>query len=363
MKRPLTSLWPGPRHAVGLGLMWAALLAWMAWHVLDWAVWQAVFTPDLAACQALQHRGACWGVVAEKGPQWLWGRYPTEERWRPALALLCWASGAVGWAAMALRGSHLPPGKRIATVAGLFALMVLAPVLMHGGWEERAWGLPAAPVVPIALWGGLPLTLLVATFSLTARVPLDAVWAWGRHRGPRLWRWFCTLCIETLRGAPLVMWLFMAAFMLPALWGPDHDVGLLSRVLMVTVPFSAAYMAEIFRGALAVIPPPLEEAATTLGAHRWQVQWRVVVPQAWQVALPSLTGHAIGVLKDTALLSVVGLHELSGSMGLSLNGDADWRPFFLEAYLVVGALYVALGLALSSLGRRLEAQAPPGGHA
>jgi len=61
-------------------------------------------------------------------------------------------------------------------------------------------------------------------------------------------------------------------------------------------------------------------------------------------------------LKDTALISVVGLHELQGSLGLSLNGDADWRPFFLEAYLAVGALYLGMGLALSALGRRLEAR-------
>jgi len=177
----------------------------------------------------------------------------------------------------------------------------------------------------------LPLTLLVATVTLLGSVPLAMLWAWGRHRGAQPIRWLCTACIETLRGAPLVMWLFMAAFMLPALWGPTVDIGLLPRVLMVTVPFSAAYMAEIFRGALAAVQPAQEEAARTLGAHAGQVLWHVVMPQAWRVALPSLTSHSIGVLKDTALISVVGLHELQGSLGLSLNGDADcgpssWRP-------------------------------------
>ncbi len=245
-------------------------------------------------------------------------------------------------------------------VCAALALWGLAPLLMLGGWSAQPWGLPEAPRVPVEQWGGLPLTLLVATVTLLASVPLAALWAWGRQRGSRPWRWACTVCIETLRGAPLVMWLFMAAFMLPAVWGPEVDAGLLPRVLMVTVPFSAAYMAEIFRGALAVVQPAEEEAASTLGARAWQVQWRVVVPQAWQVALPSLTSHAIGVLKDTALISVVGLHELSGSMGLSLNGDADWRPFFLEAYLVIGAVYVALGLSLSALGRQLERRQPSG---
>lgn len=342
-------------------LLWGLLALWLAWQVFEWAIWHAVFAPDLTACQALQHRGACWGVVAEKGPQWLWGRYPSEERWRPALALLAWGTASVGLASLAWR--RPAPGRPARLALAVCAALILwsvAFVLMRGGWSAQPWGLPGAPRVPADQWGGLPLTLLVATVTLLASVPVAALWAWGRQRGPRLWRWVCTLCIETLRGAPLVMWLFMAAFMLPAVWGPEVDVGLLPRVLMVTVPFSAAYMAEIFRGALAVVQPAEEEVALTLGARTWQVQWRVVVPQAWQVALPSLTGHAIGVLKDTALISVVGLHELNGSMGLSLNGDADWRPFFLEAYLVIGAVYVALGLSLSALGRQLEGRLPSG---
>lgn len=335
-------------------LCWTVLALWLGWQVFDWGVRQAVFSPDLSACQALQHQGACWGVVAEKGPQWLLGRYPVEERWRPALALGLWLCTLVGvGSALALQqGSR--GLQAVGPVLGGVLLAGLPVALLHGGWL-------GLPVVPVQEWGGLPLTLLVATVTLLGSVPLAAVWAWGRQRGPRPVRWACTACIETLRGAPLVMWLFMAAFMLPALWGPEVEVGLLPRVLMVTVPFSAAYMAEIFRGALASVHIAQEEAAATLGAAAWQVQWRVVAPQAWQVALPALTGHAIGVLKDTALITVVGLHELNGSLGLSLNGDADWRPFFLEAYLAVGALYLAMGLALSALGRRLEAQSPGAG--
>jgi general L-amino acid transport system permease protein len=300
-----------------------------------------VFQPDLAACQALGHEGACWGVVAEKAPQWLMGRYPPDERWRPALAMLAWCLAF---------GCLLVPRWKPSVRMGLaMGACLLAVALMRGGWSSLA-------SVPWSAWGGLPLTLLVATVTLLGSAPLAMLWAWDRHRGAPPIRWLCTACIETLRGAPLVMWLFMAAFMLPALWGPTVDIGLLPRVLMVTVPFSAAYMAEIFRGALAAVQPAQEEAARTLGAHTGQVLWRVVMPQAWRVALPSLTSHSIGVLKDTALISVVGLHELQGSLGLSLNGDADWRPFFLEAYLAVGAIYLGMGMAVSALGRRLEAR-------
>jgi general L-amino acid transport system permease protein len=74
----------------------------------------------------------------------------------------------------------------------------------------------------------------------------------------------------------------------------------------------------------------------------------------WRNALPPLTSHAIGVLKDTALVTIVSLQDLTGAMSVSLNGDADWRPFFLEAYLVIAMIYAALCLSVATLGQRLE---------
>ena len=62
--------------------------AWAGFHALDWAVLHAVFRPDAEACRAVQH-GACWGVVAEKWRPILFGRYPYEDQWRPAVAVTC----------------------------------------------------------------------------------------------------------------------------------------------------------------------------------------------------------------------------------------------------------------------------------
>jgi len=77
----------------------------------------------------------------------------------------------------------------------------------------------------------------------------------------------------------------------------------------------------------------------------------------WRRALPPLTSHAIGVLKDTALVTIVSLQDLTGAMSVSLNGDADWRPFFLEAYLVIAMVYAVMCLSVAAVGRRLENQA------
>ena len=95
-----------------------------------------------------------------------------------------------------------------------------------------------------------------------------------------------------------------------------------------------------------------------LGASRWRIHLDVTLPAVFRGALPPLTSHVIGVIKDTSLVMVVSLHELTGAMSVSLNGDADWRPYFLEAYLFIGAVYALLCLGVARLGRRMEARWP-----
>ena len=211
------------------------------------------------------------------------------------------------------------------------------------------------------LWGGLPLTLLLTVASLTLSLPLALLLAWGRL-SPRAWlSWPCALFIEVVRGAPLVMWLFMAAFVLPIVV-PDTLLGPVGRVLAVSTLFSAAYAAETLRGGLRVVAGEQAEAARMLGADWWTSQRTVIVPQALRTALPSLVNHTIGLLKDTALVMIVSLQDLTGAMSVSLNGDPQWRPFFLEAYLVIALAYALLCLGVALLGRRLEALYPAVGH-
>jgi general L-amino acid transport system permease protein len=87
------------------------------------------------------------------------------------------------------------------------------------------------------------------------------------------------------------------------------------------------------------------------------------VPQAFRSAIPALTGHTIGMLKDTSLVTVVSLQDLTGAMSMSLSGDADWHPFFLEAYLLIAAVYALLCLGVSAIGHRLEQRYPALGQA
>lgn len=331
--------------------LWWLPVAWLGWHVLDWAVLQATFRPDLAACRAVVHDGACWGVVQVKGMAWLFGRYPEAERWRPALAMLAWAL-SLGWL---LRSVWSAPTRSLTWPAVVSLLSWPA-----GMWLMWGPGLGLS-VVDTAQWGGLPLTLLLTACSLILSAPLALGLAWARQMGPVWLSVPATAIIEVVRGAPLVMWLFMAAFVLPA-WLPSAwDLGPVSRVLLVLSVFSAAYAAEILRGSLAAVLKDQSEAAQVLGANWWVTQRVVVLPQVLRGALPPLVSHVIGVLKDTALVMVVSLHELTGSMSLSLSGDADWRPYFLEAYLVIAAGYAAMCLGVAAVGNRLESRWPAQG--
>ncbi|RZI86725.1 MAG: amino acid ABC transporter permease [Rubrivivax sp.] len=321
-------------------LFWLGL-AYLGWVVLNWAVVHAVFRPDEAACRALERSGACWGVVAEKIRPLLFGRYPHEAQWRPLVALVLMLAGAgtLLWRlqALSLRGIAI----------GALVVLCAVGVLMHGG-------VAGLSVVSSDQWGGLPLTLILASLSMALSLPLGIALALGRRAR---WRWVRLACagfIELTRGVPLVMVLFMAAFMLPALIPAEFDVGLLWRVLVALTLFSAAYLAEIIRGGLQTVGSEQFDAAKVLGLSAWQTQRLVVLPQALRAVLPALVSHAIGLLKDTSLVMVVSLHELTGSLSLSLGGDPQWRPYYFEGYLFIAAVYALMCLSLSRAGRRLE---------
>ena len=122
---------------------------------------------------------------------------------------------------------------------------------------------------------------------------------------------------------------------------------MLARVLIGISLFAAAYMAEIIRGGLQAIPRGQLEAAATLGLTYWQTQRRIVLPQALAIVVPGLMNNFIAIFKDTSLVTIVSLYELTGALGLALNSDIEWRPFKIEAYLFITAIYFFFCFAMS----------------
>jgi general L-amino acid transport system permease protein len=316
----------------------AALLAWLSVRGFEWAVRDAVFAPDAQRCQAARGIGACWGVIAEKGRFILLGRYPADASWRAVLA-----TGVLLALVLASCNRRLwRPRLALLWAAGLASFLWL----MGGGL-----GLPR---VTTDLWGGLPLTVMLSVLCMAMAFPLGILLALGRRSALPAIRSVCVAYIELVRGVPLVSVLFMASFMFPLLLPPGRSPDVLVRVVVGITLFAAAPLAEVVRGGLQSLQRGQEEAAASLGLGWWQAQRRVVLPQALAAALPGIVNTAIGLFKDTSLVTIVSLYELTGALSLALGSDPEWRPFKIEAYLFIAAIYFAFCFAMSRYSRRLE---------
>ncbi|HMZ01047.1 MAG TPA: amino acid ABC transporter permease, partial [Burkholderiaceae bacterium] len=206
------------------------------------------------------------------------------------------------------------------------------------------------------LWGGLPLTLLLATLGIALAFPLAVALALGRRSELPAIRTLCVLYIEQVRGVPLISLLFMASFLFPLFLPVGQTPDVLLRVLAGIALFAAAYLAETVRGGLQAIPRGQVEAAQSLGLGWWVIQRRVVLPQALALVVPGIMNSFIGVFKDTSLVTIVSLYELTGALGLALNSDADWRPYMLEGYLFIAAIYFAGCFTMSRYSLWVEAR-------
>ena len=101
---------------------------------------------------------------------------------------------------------------------------------------------------------------------------------------------------------------------------------------------------------------PQLEAAATLGLGYWQTQRKIVLPQALAMVVPSMMNNFISIFKDTSLVTIVSLYELTGALGLALNSDVEWRPFKVEAYLFITVIYFAFCFAMSRYSLWVEVQ-------
>ncbi len=309
--------------------------------LINWAVLQAVFSTDADACQAARGTGACWGAIAEKYRLVIFGRYPYAEQWRPLVA----TSLMLG---LLVASCTRPLWNKWLVVLWVVVLAAFF-VLMRGGW----FGLTE---VTTDQWGGLPLTIMLATLSIVFAFPLAVLVALGRRSDLPAIRTFCTIYVELVRGVPLISVLFMASFMFPLFMPQGVTIDVLLRVLVGITLFAAAYMAEVIRGGLQAIPNGQVEAAQSLGMSYWQTQGKIVLPQALALVVPGIMNNFISIFKDTSLVTIVSLYELTGSTGLAFNSDADWRPFKIEAYLFITAIYFVFCFAMSRYSLWIEKQ-------
>ncbi len=307
----------------------------------DWAIVQAVLQPNAEICQAARGSGACWGVVTEKYRLIIFGRYPYEDQWRPQLATIL----LVGLLCVSCIRTFWKPWLALLWVVVLAVFFGL----MYGG-------VAGLSVVTTDRWGGLPLTIMLSSLSIVLAFPLSVLVALGRKSKLPAIRTVCVIYVELIRGVPLISVLFMASFMFPLFMPQGFTIDVLVRVLVGITLFAAAYMAEIVRGGLQAIPKGQVEAADSLGLSYWQTQRKIVLPQALAMVVPGIMNNFISIFKDTSLVTIVSLYELTGSLGLALNSDADWRPFKIEGYLFITAIYFVFCFAMSRYSLWIEKQ-------
>lgn len=334
------TFFPNPISAL-VSIVLAIALACALVALLRWGVFNAVFHPDAPACAASD--GACWGAVVAKARLILLGRFPAGQQWRPVLGSVL-LLGCIGFAA------H-PRGFNRIGLAALAAGLVAFGALMAGGFGGLA-------PVGTDLWGGLPLTLFLALVACLLSMPLGVALALGRRSKLPVLRWMATAYIEGIRGIPLITLLFFGAFVLPLVLPDSWRIDTMLRIAACLTMFCAAYLAEVFRGGLQAIKQGQIEAAHALSLSRWQTLTRVVLPQALRITIAPIASLLIGTVKDTSLVMIVNVYDLTGSLKLAL-ADSEWQRYSIELYLMVSAIYLTIGLSIATYGRYLERRYAP----
>ncbi len=429
-----------------------------AWQ---WAVVNANFNADETAVEFRDPDGATWGVIIGARKLLMTGLMPPDLSWRVWIAL----GFIVGmWALTFLTGrpklkEKLKRARSIVNAFWLFspvilyiflagvsnkayniglvmtgALVVLGIYLLF--WSQKVvqfswrnlistalgwpilytiwWVIGVSGVMPpinVDQWGGLLLTLIIASSVIVLSMPLGMALALGRRSevygipnwivwpvaiGATVWgltttpnllatsrntvealmsfwpllilgaaymlqRFFkgnvvagaSVTFIEFIRSVPLITLLFMGIVMAPFFFDQGTRIAKPWPVIVGYTLFSAAYMAEVIRGGLQAIPKGQFEAADSLGFNGLQKMRFIILPQALRIVIPPIVGQFIGAFKSSSLVSIVGLFDLVG-ITKTVIANTDWLGLRTELYVFLALIYFFGSFIMSSYSRRLE---------
>jgi general L-amino acid transport system permease protein len=318
------------------------LFSLIEWGLIN-AIWTVPYGPtgiaDTAVCQNAKGIGACWAVLTDKYRLILFGRYPYDEQWRPAIVVLLFIGLFI------VSGMRRFWRKELALI--WVVILAAVGILMWGG----VFGLQE---VSEDYWGGLPITLILFTFGIAFAFPLAVLVALGRRsrRLPAV-KLLCVLYVEIIRGVPLISLLFMASVMFPLFMPAGINIDKLLRAQVAIILFAGAYIAEVIRGGLQALPKGQGEAADALGLSYWKKTAFIILPQALRLVIPPLVNTFIGFFKDTSLVLIIGLFDLL-TMGKVALSDPPWQSFSTEVYIGLAVIYIAFCFAMSKYSRNLE---------
>ncbi len=350
---------------------------------------------SLAECRELREGpvGGCFAVLTERWNQLLFGiTYPVELYWRPAVAFvlmfpalapvlffdlprklliftglfpfiaywLIWG-GTILTPIFALLGFVIGYMiyirlERINFAAGFFGGVAAAIVtwLVTGYITEAASGVLALQSVPSRDMGGYMLNMMLGVTCVSLSLPIGIALALGRQSSMPLIKWICVIFIEFVRGVPLITLLFVASVMLAYFFPPGTGVDLFLRVVIMITLFSAAYIAEVIRGGLAALPKGQYEAADSLGLDYPQAMRLIILPQALKISIPGIVNIAVGLFKDTTLVSVISMFDILGVIRGPLSAATEWNGVYWEPLAFACVVFFVVCYGISQYSQWLE---------
>lgn len=196
------------------------------------------------------------------------------------------------------------------------------------------------------LMGGLKITLSVFILTLILSIPIGIIVAILRVKGNKLTKRIVDLYILIMRGTPLLLQIIFIFFGLPLV---GIRFGRFTAAIVAFVLNYGAYFAEIFRAGIEGIDDGQLEACEMLGLSEFDVYIRIILPQAFKKVIPPIGNEVISLIKDTALVYIVGLQDILMVGKIATNREASLFPL-----VIVGILYLILVIVLTNVFKKLE---------
>jgi polar amino acid transport system permease protein len=205
---------------------------------------------------------------------------------------------------------------------------------------------------------GIQYTILITAVSFTIGAVIAVFVTAARRSALAPLRWLGTAYVEVLRGIPPLPWLFLGFFALPML-GITLDP--VEAGIAVFSLIAGAYLTEVYRSGFRAVPPGQIEASQALGLKRFQMYSKVLVPQALRAILPGSVAYLIGLLKDSALVSVIGVHDITAIALVENRQSGAGLAVFISAAALYLLMSIPIGVFGRWLGERMK-KSQPGGH-
>lgn len=389
----LNGVWGTVLTLLSLYAIYYVLSGFLPW--LFNGVWN---TSNIRECRELLDgaSGGCFSVLSERWNQLLFGfKYPADLYWRPTVAFIL-----LFVAAAPVLFSNLP--RQMLVFTGLYPFLafyliwggtIFAPLLALIGIivgylvysrlvnQSFAMGFFGGVAAAVVTWwiggyivdaiapenptlqavasrdmGGFMLNMILGTVCVSLSLPIGIVLALGRQSDMPIIKWICVVFIEFIRGVPLITLLFVANVVLAYFLPPGTNFDLILRVIIMITMFSSAYIAEVIRGGLAALPRGQYEAADSLGLDYAQSMRLIILPQALKISIPGIVNVAVGLFKDTTLVSIISMFDMVGMIRGPILASTDWNGVYWELFGFAALLFFVVCYGISQYSQWLERQ-------